>query len=188
MNRLNKQNHTNQYMLPPSAIKFYSSNYCDFYLDDAGEVWSVNNFQKTVIKLKPHKYGYVRPGMCINGEFKQFYAHRKIWEFYNGPIPDGLVIDHINGIRHDNRLSNLQLVTTSQNNQKSVFSKINHSSKYQGVRYCKSRKKFQARINFNGKTRSLGYFDNEELAYQAYVAAKIKYHGVESIALLPVVV
>lgn len=42
-------------------------------------------------------------------------AHRMIWESVNGPIPDGMQINHINGIKSDNRIANLELVTPSEN-------------------------------------------------------------------------
>lgn len=42
-------------------------------------------------------------------------AHRMIWEHFNGPIPVGLQINHINGVKTDNRLQNLELVTPSEN-------------------------------------------------------------------------
>ena len=44
-------------------------------------------------------------------------AHRMIWEHFNGPIPTGLQINHINGIKTDNRLRNLELVTPAENTQ-----------------------------------------------------------------------
>lgn len=42
-------------------------------------------------------------------------AHRMIWESVHGPIPLGLQINHINGIKTDNRIENLELVTPSEN-------------------------------------------------------------------------
>lgn len=42
-------------------------------------------------------------------------AHRLIWEFVNGPIPAWAEINHVNGVKKDNRISNLELVTPSEN-------------------------------------------------------------------------
>ncbi len=57
--------------------------------------------------------GYVR--FKLNGKLK--FAHRVIWEMFNGKIPEGKVIDHINGIKDDNRIENLRLTTQRQNVQ-----------------------------------------------------------------------
>ena len=56
---------------------------------------------------------------------KKYRAHRFAWECFNGLIPDDKVIDHINDIRDDNRLCNLQLVTSSENNKKSAKNRDN---------------------------------------------------------------
>ena len=69
-----------------------------------------------------------------NGQ-KGYYVHRFTWECFNGLISDGKVVDHINNIRDDNRLCNLQLLTSSENNKKSsrnrdyTFVKDNHRNK-----------------------------------------------------------
>jgi hypothetical protein len=42
-------------------------------------------------------------------------VHRLIWESVHGAIPPGLEINHINGLKHDNRIANLELVTPSEN-------------------------------------------------------------------------
>jgi hypothetical protein len=42
-------------------------------------------------------------------------AHRMVWEAVHGPIPEGLQINHKNGVKTDNRIENLELVTASEN-------------------------------------------------------------------------
>ena len=65
-------------------------------------------------------HGYMQIGFRINGEKKGYLSSRFIWECFNGLIPDGLVIDHINRNRTDNRLENLRLVTPRENNLNSA--------------------------------------------------------------------
>lgn len=59
--------------------------------------------------------GYRRIHVQINGKVRNVSVHRLIWTIANGPIPDGLQINHKNGIKDDNRLDNLELVTPSEN-------------------------------------------------------------------------
>jgi hypothetical protein len=59
-------------------------------------------------------YGQVHLGK-INGKIRIAYAHRVIWMAAHGLIPANLVINHRNGRRWDNRISNLELTTRSGN-------------------------------------------------------------------------
>lgn len=63
-------------------------------------------------KLRTANNGYVT--ITSHGRYIGS-AHRMVWECVNGSIPDGMEVNHINGIRDDNRISNLEIVTRSEN-------------------------------------------------------------------------
>ena len=69
-----------------------------------------NKFGFEIANTRNNK-GYIYA--TIDG--KQIPKHRLIWEAFNGEIPDGMEIDHINGNPSDNRLENLRLVTHEDN-------------------------------------------------------------------------
>lgn len=92
-----------------------------------------------------------------------------------GDIPEGMVIDHINGNRLDNRLCNLRVATPTQNNQNHRPRKSKSGLK--GVVWHGHAKAWQARIKINGKEKSLGLYKNKLLAYDAYVANAIQSFG-----------
>lgn len=81
-----------------------------FRVDSGGAVWRGD-------RRAEHKTGcgYQQVRVMINGRRWCTCAHRIVWHALNGPIPKGMVINHKNGIKDDNRLENLEMVTPSQN-------------------------------------------------------------------------
>ena len=65
-----------------------------------------------------HPSGYREVKITANGVKKVVRAHRLVWISVNGPIPEGLAVDHINNDKLDNRISNLQLMTPEENSSK----------------------------------------------------------------------
>lgn len=104
-----------------------------------------------------------------------FLAHRLIWLIVFGEWP-ALSIDHINGVKTDNRLRNLRLAGYRLNAENKHCAQANNKLGLFGVYLCKSTNRFRARIRVNGKEISLGRHDTPDLAHAAYVAAKRKYH------------
>ena len=60
---------------------------------------------------------------------KTKYVHRIIWELFNGPIPEGMVIDHVNGDSLDNKIENLECKTREENMQNKKGCSNNTSGK-----------------------------------------------------------
>ena len=52
------------------------------------------------------------PTVLVDGKHQE--EHRIVWAEANGPIPEGYVIHHMNGVKHDNRLENLLAVPRNQ--------------------------------------------------------------------------
>lgn len=123
--------------------------------------------------------GYIRIG--YHGAF--YYAHRIIWEMFNGPIPEGMEIDQINHIHNDNRIENLSLATVAENRRNYPKSSRNTSG-VTGVYWDKTYKKWVAKICVNHKRLTIGYFHDFNSAVAARKSAEKHYrfhknHGVQ---------
>lgn len=98
-----------------------------------------------------------------------------------GEEPHG-VVDHINGIRDDNRWANLQDIPQALNVQKAAISKGGKTSRFRGVSRVlpgsrnKKGAEWQASITAFGKTYHLGSFMNEDDAAAAYAEARERLH------------
>ena len=103
-------------------------------------------------------YGTLRP-------YRNLRAHRVIWALVHGNWPKGQ-IDHINGVKDDNRIANLRDVTGFENQQNRRSHKPNLSGRV-GVYYRPKRNQYQATINHDGKFHHLGCYEKFEDAVMA---------------------
>lgn len=114
-----------------------------------------------------HNDGY----RCLQIAGKSYLTHRLAWLFVFGEWPKDQ-IDHINGDRSDNRISNLRDVTHRENTQNAHKHRNGHLV---GTTFHKHRKKWMAQIVNKGKRKHLGYFLTELQAHQAYLNALQQY-------------
>lgn len=108
--------------------------------------------------------------------WEKYYAHRLAWALSYGECPAELEIDHVNGNKADNRLSNLRLATASQNQHNKTAYK-NNSSGVKGVNRDGKSGRWRAKFNLQGKRHELGLFDSLDAARDAVVRARSEAHG-----------
>lgn len=97
--------------------------------------------------------------------YKHYLAHRLAWLYVYGELPKGQ-IDHLNGIRDDNRIENLRNVTSRENNQNRYY---HRNGKLVGCYYNKIKNNWISTIRFNNKNIKIGEFCTELEAHRAYL-------------------
>ena len=103
-----------------------------------------------------------------------FYPeHRLIFMLHHGYVPKQ--IDHINGIRDDNRVDNLRSCSQQQNMYNT--SGWGKHALPKGVTWSAKDKRYQAQLSVNGRNKYLGQFKELAEAVQCVQEARIKYHG-----------
>lgn len=96
-------------------------NYEGYQVSNLGRVKSLERIDALGHRLKekilkPQLDGrYYQVVLCKQSIVKHYYVHRLVWEAFNGQIPENMQVNHINEIKTDNRLSNLNLMTAKEN-------------------------------------------------------------------------
>lgn len=139
----------------------------DYLISNLGNVKSIKRGKERILKGGINKDGYIYFILCNNGFEKTKTAHQLVAQSFLNHKPCGnkMVVNHINFIRTDNRLENLEIITNRENTNKKH---IKSNSKFVGVGWCVKRKKWISRIFINGKRKYLGGFDCEVEASNAY--------------------
>jgi hypothetical protein len=105
-------------------------------------------------------------------------VHRVVWAIHEGRWPLSEV-DHINGIRSDNRLINLREATRAQNKQNMRKPRKDNTSGFLGV--FLSGKSWVSMIEVDGRKVYLGRFSTPEEASRAYLEAKARLHPFQTL-------
>jgi hypothetical protein len=112
--------------------------------------------------------GYV--AVRLKGE--TYLAHRVVWCLHAGEWPKNQ-IDHINGVRHDNRIENLREATIQENRRN--VTRARNASGVIGVTWARKEGNWRASISINGKAINLGHFENLTEAIACRRAAEKRY-------------
>ena len=117
-------------------------------------------------------------GYLVIRLFKKLYlAHRLAWLHYYGDGSVPSMVDHINGIKADNRIANLRASNKVLNGQNRHAAQANNkSSGLLGVAWIAHVSKYTAYIDVGGKRKYLGLFADKDVAHEAYLQMKRKIH------------
>ena len=114
--------------------------------------------------------GYLR----VRVDGVRYGVHQIVFCMQNGYIPS--MLDHINGIKTDNRIENLRVATPSQNGYNTKI-KSSNTTGVKNVQWVKHMSKWQVRLRINKQIAVIGHFQDLELAELVAMEARHKYHG-----------
>lgn len=122
----------------------------------AGKAWAVRFYGKELSSI--NRLGYKVFTLHLDGKRLQIKFHRLIWIAANGLIPEGMMIDHINRDRSDNRLENLNLVDAKGNaqNRRNYSGRKNPAAKFSEEVILKIRADFKSCKNVARIARKYG--------------------------------
>ena len=119
-----------------------------------------------------HPHGYRQ----IEHEHRPFQVHRIIWTLVNGPIPEGLEVDHVDRNGLNNAIANLRLADKSLNGANKKCRKDSQTG-IKGITRNGNFPGFKARITVRGQKIHLGVYPTAEAAHLAYMRAAEKHFG-----------
>lgn len=144
----------------PSGLRWNQNAYCQVRGKPAGHL---------------HHTGYWQLRVKVNDAERSFLAHRLVWFLAHKRWPkEG--IDHQNGVKADNRISNLREASNAENMHNRTL-QVNNVSGVKGVHLDKRSGKWHAKVKINGKNKSVGYFTAIAEAEQAIRSERNKLHG-----------
>lgn len=146
------------------------------YNPETGELRWRNNMNGNAmagsVAGSPQSAGYI----SIRIDSRPYLAHRLAWLHVHGEWPANQ-IDHVNGVRYDNRLVNIRETDNRGNQQNLHNAHSDNKTGLLGAYWHKGAQKFSAQIMIDGNLKYLGLFNTAEEAHAAYLEAKRKFHS-----------
>ena len=157
-------------------IQDYENKYKIYKNGDIESCYKNGNTK--ILKPRKNSRGYFSYILSKNGQPKQLLQHRLIGIYFIPNLDNKEFIDHIDGDRTNNSISNLRWVSQQENQ----LNKKNMGKYKKGVYFNKPNKKFRAQIQINGKKIFLGDYETEDEAAETYRLKFIELHGFEPCA------
>ena len=131
-----------------------------------------HNEIETILKPCSGRNGYEHISLYKDRKQKTHKISHLVYDHFGKGKRNGYVVhvDHINGVITNNRIDNLQLLTSRENTSKGWKIKKT-TSKFIGVDWHKQNEKWRVRIQINGKDLHIGSFVDEFKAHLAYQKA-----------------
>jgi hypothetical protein len=138
-----------------------------YQVSNLGNVKSFKRNKEKLLSPCAGKSGYKHFIAIKQNKRKTLKVHQEVAKCFLGHVQCGYnkVVNHINFNKTDNRVENLEIVTTRENSNKKH---LKSSSDYIGVSFVKNSSKWCSRIVFNGVKINLGTFSNEKEAAKYY--------------------
>ena len=107
-------------------IMFYKHpKYKKYLASKCGKILSLNRKEKKILKLQLNfAKGYLYFGLHINNTQKNYFVSRFVYECFKGDIPNDKEVDHIDNNKENNNITNLQLLSHTENVRKSHCKKV----------------------------------------------------------------
>lgn len=117
----------------------------------------------------PNSHGYLH----VQLDGKQLKVHRVVFALANGFWPEQ--VDHVNGVKTDNRPDNLRAATNAENGC-NVGLRADNASGFKGVSWHKRDSKWRAQCRVDGRKHHVGYFTDKDAAAAAVQTFREKHH------------
>lgn len=134
-----------------------------------------------VLKQCARPNGYLCVQISRDGKQSPVSVHRLVASAHIGQIQNGMHVDHKNGVRTDNRLENLRIVTPRQNSRNSLAPQSANGNR--GVSFCshgRRKKRWRVTIRLGDKRHHVGNFLTLEEAVSARREAEVRYWGADA--------
>jgi len=146
------------------------------YSPDTGEfTWKKASSDKSKVGSRAGRPRSVNGYWQLTLKGVTYYAHRLAWFHFYGDMPSKH-IDHVNGDKGDNRITNLRLASPSEN-VANTGAKRDNTSGSKNVHWCSTKKRWIAKVKRDGKTHHVGTFREYFPAVHAAESARLDIHG-----------